>query len=92
MAKSHADSAEAFFKGNWVRDLNDYDIGVEFCWITRAPGQELSRGCKLRVHGWTPQDAAHLYMRPWVGDGAGRTRELATKDEKWCEAVARFVR
>ncbi|RPB18660.1 hypothetical protein L211DRAFT_901742 [Terfezia boudieri ATCC MYA-4762] len=39
VAKSHADSAEAFFKGNWARDLSDYDIDVEFCWIT--PDQEL---------------------------------------------------
>jgi len=36
--------------------------------------------------GWTPQNAAHLYGCPWVGDGAGRTRELAMKDEKLCEA------
>ena len=41
--------------------------------------------------GWTPQNAAYLYEYPWVEDGKGRTRELAMKDEKWCEAVARFV-
>jgi len=41
--------------------------------------------------GWTPQNAAHLYECPWVGDGKERTRELAMEDEKWCEAVARLV-
>jgi len=42
--------------------------------------------------GWTPQNAAHLYRCPWVGDGRGRSREQARGDEEWCEAVARFVR
>jgi len=41
--------------------------------------------------GWTPQNAAHLYECPWVGDGKGRTREMIWKDEKWCEDLARFV-
>jgi len=41
--------------------------------------------------GWTPQNAAHLCRCPWVGDGVGRSREQARGDEKWCEAVARFV-
>ena len=26
--------------------------------------------------GWTPQNAAHLYECPWVGDGKGRTRNV----------------
>jgi len=38
-----------------------------------------------------PVPALHLYVCPWVGDGAGRSREQARKDERWCEAVARFV-
>jgi len=42
--------------------------------------------------GWTPQNAAHLYVCSWVGDGVGRSREQARKDERWCEAVASFVR
>ena len=29
--------------------------------------------------------------RGWVGDGKGRMREMAMKDEKWCEGVAKFV-
>jgi len=33
----------------------------------------------------------HLYVRPWVGDGIGRSRKQASKDEEWCAAVARFV-
>jgi len=41
--------------------------------------------------GCTPQNAAHLYTCPWVGDGRGRTREEIWKDEQWCEEVARFV-
>ena len=41
--------------------------------------------------GRTPQNATHLYQCPWVGDGRGRSREAASMDEKWCEAVARFV-
>ena len=41
--------------------------------------------------GWIPQNAAHLYLCPWVGDGIGRSREQASKDEEWCTAVARFV-
>jgi len=36
-------------------------------------------------------DGFHPYMRPWVGDGRGRSREQAGKDERWCEAVAEFV-
>jgi len=40
--------------------------------------------------GWTPQNAAHLYECPWVGDGQGRTRESIFGDEEWCEEVARF--
>jgi len=40
--------------------------------------------------GWTPQNAAHLYLCPWVGDGIGRPKEQASKDE-WCAAVTRFV-
>jgi len=42
--------------------------------------------------GWSSQNAAYLYTCPWVRDGRGRTRELAYKDEVWCEAVARFIR
>jgi len=41
--------------------------------------------------GWTPQNAAHLYACPWVGDGKGRTREMLWGDEKWCEDLARFL-
>ena len=41
--------------------------------------------------GWTPQNAAHLYECPWVGDGRGSTREMILKDEEWCEEVARFI-
>jgi len=41
--------------------------------------------------GWTPQNAAHLYRCPWVGDGKGRTREQIFEDEEWCEEVARFL-
>ena len=41
--------------------------------------------------GWTPQNAAHLYVCPWVGDGVGRSREQAREDAEWCAAVARFV-
>jgi len=40
---------------------------------------------------WTPQNAVHLYLCPWVGDEIGRSREQASKDEEWCTAVARFV-
>ena len=40
---------------------------------------------------WTPQNTAHLYVCPWVGDGVGRSREQARKDAEWCAAVARFV-
>jgi len=41
--------------------------------------------------GWTPQNAAHLYQCPRVGDGRGRTREEILKDEEWCESLARFL-
>jgi len=41
--------------------------------------------------GWTPQNAAHLYKCPRVGDGRGRTREEIMKDEEWCESLARFL-
>jgi len=38
--------------------------------------------------GWTPQNAAHLFRCPWVGDGMS---VLAHEDEEWCAAVARFI-
>ena len=41
--------------------------------------------------GWTAQNAAHLMDCPWVGDGKGRKSEMIWTDEKWCEAVARFI-
>jgi len=41
---------------------------------------------------WTPQNAAHLMLCPWVGDGLGRTQEQIWDDEKWCEAVFEFIR
>jgi len=41
--------------------------------------------------GWTAQNAAHLMGCPWVGDGKGRKSEMLWEDEKWCEAVARFI-
>jgi len=41
--------------------------------------------------GWTPQNAAHLFICPWVGDGKGRSRKVASEDEEWCAAVARFL-
>jgi hypothetical protein len=36
VAKSHADSVERFFNhlGDWTQGLEDYDIQIEFCWIT----------------------------------------------------------
>jgi len=36
VAKSHADSVEGFFNhlGNWIKGLEDYNIEIEFCWIT----------------------------------------------------------
>jgi len=40
---------------------------------------------------WTPQNAARLYLCPWVGDGVGRSREQAGRDEVWCAEVVRFV-
>jgi len=36
--------------------------------------------------GWSPQNAAHLFECPWVGDGRGRTWEQAYEDEEWCAA------
>jgi len=41
--------------------------------------------------GWTAQNAAHLMSCPWVGDGKGRKSEMIWEDERWCEAVARFI-
>jgi len=41
--------------------------------------------------GWTPQNAAHLLVCPWVGDGVGRSWEQAQEGGEWCAAVARFV-
>ena len=32
--------------------------------------------------GWTPQNAAHLYLCPWVAYGVGRSREQASRDEE----------
>jgi len=41
---------------------------------------------------WTPQNAAHLMICPWVGDGKGRTQEKMWEDEEWCEAVFDFIK
>jgi len=51
-----------------------------------------SEGPQCVCDGWTAQNAAHLMECPWVGDGKGRTRELLWGDEKWCAAVAEFIR
>jgi len=65
------------------------DKGPQANWLKEI-GKTEDRSCPC--DGWTPQNAAHLYMCPWVGDGKGRTRESIWKDEKWCEDLARFVR
>jgi len=41
--------------------------------------------------GWTPQNAAHLQRRPWVGDWKGRSAEKMWRDEKWCEQAMEFI-
>jgi len=64
------------------------DKGPQAQWM-RTIGKTEDASCVC--DGWTPQNAAHLYQCPWVGDGRGRTRELILKDEKWCEEVARFL-
>ena len=64
------------------------DRGPQRQWL-REIGKTEDASCVC--DGWTPQNAAHLYMCPWVGDGVGRSREHARKDAKWCAAVARFV-
>jgi len=62
------------------------DKGPQAQWLKKI-GKVEDASCVC--DGWTPQNAAHLYECPWVGDGKGRTRELAVKDEKWCEEVSR---
>ena len=42
--------------------------------------------------GWTAQNAAHLLSCPWIGDGKGRMSQALWEDEKWCEAVAEFLK
>jgi len=61
------------------------DKGPQAQWLKEIGKVEDAR---CVYDGWTPQNAAHLYECPWVGDGKRRTRELAMKDERWCEAVA----
>ena len=58
-----------------------------------ADGDREDRGPELCVR-WvdTAEMRAHLFVWPWVGDGKGRSREVAREDEGWCAAVARFSR
>jgi len=64
------------------------DKGPQAQWMkTIGKTEEASCGCD----GWTPQNAAHLYQCPRVGDGKGRTREGIMEDEEWCESLAKFL-
>jgi len=64
------------------------DKGPQAGWLKEIGKAEDAR---CPCDGWTVQNAAHLYLCPWVGDGKGRTRESIWKDEKWCEELARFI-
>jgi len=64
------------------------DKGPQRQWL-REIGKVDDASCVC--DGWTPQNAAHLYVCPWVGDGVGRSKEQAREDAEWCAAVARFV-
>jgi len=64
------------------------DKGPQAQWL-KTIGKTDDASCVC--DGWTPQNAAHLYVCPWVGDGRGRTRESIFEDAGWCEEVARFL-
>jgi len=64
------------------------DKGPQAQWL-KTIGKTDDASCVC--DGWTPQNAAHLYTCPWVGDGRGRARELIFEDAEWCEEVARFL-
>jgi len=64
------------------------DKGTQAQWL-KTIGKTDDASCVC--DGWTPQNAAHLYMCPWVGDGKGRRRESIFEDEEWCGEVARFL-
>ena len=64
------------------------DKGPQASWL-REIGKVEDGSCVCDE--WTPQNAAHLYECPWVGDGKGRRREQLWEDEKWCEDLARFL-
>jgi len=64
------------------------DKGPQAQWLATI-GKVDRASC--RCDGWTPQNAAHLYQCPRVGDGRGRTREEIMEDEEWCESLARFL-
>ena len=64
------------------------DKGPQAQWL-KTIGKTDNASCVC--DGWTPQNAAHLYVCPWVGDGKGRTREQILEDAEWCEDVARFL-
>ena len=64
------------------------DKGPQAQWL-KTIGKTDDASCVC--DGWTPQNAAHLYVCPWVGDGRGRTRKSIFEDEGWCEEVARFL-
>jgi len=42
--------------------------------------------------GWIPQNAAHLFVCPSVGDGVRRSWEQAHDDEEWCATYGGEVR
>jgi len=64
------------------------DKGPQAQWL-KTIGKTDDASCVC--DGWTPQNAAHLCMCPWVGDGKGRTKEQIFEDAEWCEEVARFL-
>jgi len=65
------------------------DKGPQRQWMWEI-GKEERQQCVC--DGWTAQNAAHLMQCSWVGDGKGRTSEMVWEDEKWCEAVAEFIK
>ena len=79
----------------WARDAIKWltylitDKGPQRQWLAEIGKTDDSR---CVCDGWTPQNAAHLYGCPWIGDGVGRPPKQAMADEGWCAEVARFLR
>lgn len=63
------------------------DKGLLKVWMQKI-GRSADNKCKCGE----PQNVVHILKCTLVGDGKGRSKEQAEKDEEWCEAAWEFLK